>query len=45
MINDRITIVNDLDKVIGFGDDKYIHTRSILHRFVSLFLLDNNRKS
>jgi isopentenyl-diphosphate Delta-isomerase len=44
MISERITIVNDLDKVIGFGDYNYIHTRGILHRFVSIFLLDNKRR-
>ncbi|MGI9011541.1 MAG: NUDIX domain-containing protein [Nitrososphaeraceae archaeon] len=44
MISDRITIVNELDKVIGFGDYNYIHKGGILHRFVSIFLLDNNKR-
>jgi len=44
MVSDRITIVDELDKVIGFGDYNYIHTRGILHRFVSIFLLDNERR-
>ena len=43
-MNNLITIVNELDKVIGFGDYNYIHSRGILHRFVSIFLLDAKRR-
>jgi isopentenyl-diphosphate Delta-isomerase len=37
-----LTIVDETDRIVGSSDYEHIHAEGLLHRFVSIFLLDEN---